>query len=342
VLDPPEPAQPAPHPSPLSGTRPGYLAAPAFLLPDWYRGTVVADPPGNGPGYWAGAPSAVVADGVIYLAYRLRRPVARGRGYAVMVARSEDGERFETVAMLGSAEFGAESLERPALAVTPDGRWRLYVSCATPGTKHWRVDLVEAAHPAAFQARNARTVLPGSPRTGVKDPVITARDGRWQLWASCHPLEVADAEDRMVTRYATSDNGVQWAWRGTALAGRPGGWDARGVRITSVLHSNGQVLAYYDGRASAAENCEERTGVARGTHGGLFRPLAAQPAAASPHGTGALRYLTVLRLPDGAHRMYYEACRDDGAHELRTEAVPPGAGGRRPTKAATWAFASVE
>ena len=284
---------------------------------------MVADPPGDGAGFWAGAPSALIADGVTYLAYRLRRPIGRGRGYAVVVARSEDGERFETLALLGSAEFGAESLERPALAVTPDGRWRLYVSCATPGTKHWRVDLIEAVQPSAFRARDARTVLPGSPRTGVKDPVVAMRDGRWQLWASCHPLEADDTADRMVSRYATSPDGIDWAWHGTALAGRPGGWDARGVRITSVLRSNGQVIAYYDGRATAAENCEERTGVATGTHGGSFRPFAAQPAAVSPHGTGALRYLTVLRLPDGGHRLYYEACRRDGSHDLRTEAVPP-------------------
>src|SRR3712207_8177691 len=41
--------------------------------------------------------------------------------------------------------FGeAESLERPALVRDPLAGWRLYVSCATPGTKHWRGDLVEA------------------------------------------------------------------------------------------------------------------------------------------------------------------------------------------------------
>ena len=324
MLDPAESTNAA---DPPRSTNPAFRAAPGFLLPRWDRGTVVVDPPGNGPGYWAGAPSALMAGGVTYLAYRLRRPIGDGRGYAVVVARSEDGEQFETVALLGSAEFGAESLERPALAVTPDGTWRLYVSCATPGTKHWRIDLIEAARPSAFQARNARTVLPGGPRTGVKDPVVTIRDGQWQLWASCHPLDVENATDRMVTRYATSDDGVDWAWHGTALAGRPGSWDARGVRITSVLRSNGQVIAYYDGRATAAENCEERTGVASSTGAGSFRPLTARPAAVSPYGTGALRYLSVVRFPDGGYRLYYEACRDDGAHELRTEAVPakPGA-----------------
>jgi hypothetical protein len=292
------------------------------LLPRLERSVVVVRPPGDGDGYWAGAPSAVESDGWIYLAYRLRRPIGEGRGYAVEVARSRDGERFEPVVTIGKDEMDAESLERPTLVRTPEGTWRLYLSCATPGTKHWRIDLIEAARPSAFQARNARTVLPGGPRTGVKDPVVTIRDGQWQLWASCHPLDVENATDRMVTRYATSDDGVDWAWHGTALAGRPGSWDARGVRITSVLRSNGQVIAYYDGRATAAENCEERTGVASSTGAGSFRPLTARPAAVSPYGTGALRYLSVVRFPDGGYRLYYEACRDDGAHELRTEAVP--------------------
>lgn len=53
-----------------------------------------------------------------------------------MVARSDDGIDFETVAVLEKDAFGAESLERPALVVLPDGKWRIYISCATPGTKH--------------------------------------------------------------------------------------------------------------------------------------------------------------------------------------------------------------
>src|SRR5664279_1252448 len=108
---------------------------------------VVVAPEGSGPGAWAGAPSALLHDGVFYLAYRLRRPIGHGRGYANVVARSRDGVHFTTVATLVKEAFGAESLERPALAVTADGTWRVYVSAATPGTKHWRVDLLEAATP---------------------------------------------------------------------------------------------------------------------------------------------------------------------------------------------------
>ena len=57
------------------------------LLPRLDGSAVVITPPGAGPGYWAGGPSAVLAEDGIYLAYRLRRPVGSGRGYAVTVAR---------------------------------------------------------------------------------------------------------------------------------------------------------------------------------------------------------------------------------------------------------------
>lgn len=299
--------------------------SPALPLPRWTDSAVVVEPPGAEAGAWAGAPTALLADGEIFLAYRLRRPVGEGRGFANVVARSTDGVSFTTIATVTKERFGAESLERPAITRAPDGRWRLYVSAATPGTKHWRVDLLEADDPAGLADAPARTVLAGDDRLAVKDPVLLHDDTGWHLWASCHPLESWDDADRMSTWYATSPDGVDWTWRGVALSGRPGRWDARGVRISSVLSVGDELLASYDGRASAAENWEERTGVATGRRlpDGTFAPLRAHdgPPAGSPFAPGGLRYLSVVALPDGRHRIYYEATRADGAHDLRTELV---------------------
>ena len=124
-------------------------------------GDVVVAPPGEGPGYWAGAPSAVAADGAIYLAHRLRRPVDDGRGFGVVIGRSTDGVDFETVSHLEKEPFGAASLERPALVQRPDGGWRVYVSCSTPGSYHWWIDAIDADDPTGFVAERRTTVMPG-------------------------------------------------------------------------------------------------------------------------------------------------------------------------------------
>lgn len=295
----------------------------ALPLPRWDDSTVVVDPPGDEPGAWSGAPSSIVADGAVYLAYRLRLPIGEGRGIANVVARSTDGVHFEIVAEVGKDAFGAESLERPALVRTPEGRWRLYISAATPGTKHWRVELLEAATPQDLPAATPFTVLAGDETAGVKDPVLHHDEHGWHLWASVHPLERWDDADRMTTEYATSPDGVHWTWRGTALAGRPGEWDARGVRISSVQVVGDTILAAYDGRATAGENWEERTGVAHGVRrpDGSFGPLTAEERepVGSPHAPHGLRYLSMVTMPDGRQRIYYESTRADGAHDLRTE-----------------------
>jgi hypothetical protein len=287
----------------------------------WADAEVVVAPEDPRPGAWVGAPSAQLVDGTWWLAYRLRRPVGEGRGGANIVARSDDGVHFTPVVEVAKDRFGAESLERPALVHTPDGRWRLYVSCATPGTKHWRVDLLEADTVAGLGDAEPRTVLPGSDRDGVKDPVIRHDGQRWHLWASVHPLDDPGATDRMTTEHATSVDGVAWTWHGTALAGTPGSWDARGVRFAAVVLDGTNSWALYDGRATAEENWEERTGLAVSDGNGRFVATENGPLLQSPHPPHGLRYSEGVVLPDGGARWFYEATRSDGAHELRTVLV---------------------
>ena len=142
---------------------------------------------------------------------------------------------------------------------------------------------------------------------------MRATAGGFEAWVCAHDLTVAGEEDRMSTLHATSVDGVRVdVDAAPVLTGTPGRWDARGARVTAVL-ADGRVA--YDGRASAAENWFERCGLA------VPAPRRAG-ARAGDAPVADLRYLEVLALPDGAHRLWYEARRPDGAHELRTELVP--------------------
>jgi hypothetical protein len=282
-----------------------------FPLPGTGSMAVAVPAPGAGPGYWAGAPCGMLdEDGTFVVAYRVRN--GHDGNDETIVARSADGERFTTVAVLDERDFGAMAVERPALVRLDDGRWRLYVCCATPESKHWWIGVLEAPDPSEFDAASARTVFPGDELTGVKDPIVRRSGDRWEAWICCHPLAEPGAEDRMSTAYATSRDGLDWQWHGTVLAGRPDTWDARGARLTAVLPDG---RAAYDGRATAEENWFERTGLARlsGEPGHLVH--------ASSEPVADVRYLDVLPLPDGGYRIYYEARLPDESHELRTELI---------------------
>lgn len=287
-------------------------------LPSYDGAELVIPAPGEGPGNWAGASSAVLVDGVFWLTWRNRRPLSDGRGVTVSVARSTDGVRFETVTEVHRDQFGCESLERPVLVPLPEGGWRLYLSCATWDSKHWWVDSLTADTVEGLPDGHRQVVHPGSDAVAVKDPVIAIDPvtQTWQMWLCCHPLTEPGHEDRMTTRYLTSPDGLEWHDDGEVLAGRPGRWDARGARVTTVV-SHDPLVVLYDGRADAESNWYETTGVARwdGTR------LVADPEAApvtSPHSDGAFRYASAVPLPGGRIRYYVEAAREDGAHDLIT------------------------
>ena len=286
-----------------------------FPLPGSAASVVAVPAPGHGPGYWAGASSAAFdEDGTFVIGYRVRN--GHDGAAETVIARSEDGERFTTVATLEQSEFGAKSMERPSLVRTETGRWRLYVCCADPGSPHWWIDAIDAHEPEGFAAANARTVFPGDHLTGVKDPLVQRKGQGWQAWICCHLLDQPGEEDRMNTAYATSEDGLRWEWQGVVLEGRPGAWDARGARVTTVLPDG---RAAYDGRATAEENWFERTGLAyQSGQAGRLRHADVEPV--------DVRYLDVLPLPDGGFRIYYEARLPDESHELRTELVPPRSG----------------
>lgn len=255
---------------------------------------VVAEPPDVGGQRWAGAPCALQVGDTTYLSYR-----TRGDGDRVVIARSDDGVKFETITELTAKALNVPMVEKSPLVKTENG-WRIYVSCSERGTKAWWIGLIEA--PALEDLADAPLKKLDFGAPAVKDPVIRPLGSGWQAWVCVHPLEIEGAEDRMSTSYATSDDGITWRSHGSVLSGRRGHWDARGARLSTILPDG---RAAYDGRATAAENWFERTGIAVPTSDGF--QATGEPVA-------DVRYLEIAQ-----GRWYYEARRPDGYHELRTE-----------------------
>jgi hypothetical protein len=274
------------------------------MLPRWENSQLVLHA-AHGAGNWIGAASALIHGDYIYLAYRDRHPVEKGRGNRAYVARSPiwNGMHFDTLCIIDKEDMDADSLERPAVDVTPEGDWELYLSCATFNTKHWRIERLRARRPEDFSAKTRETVFPRSAEFGIKDPVLV-RDQKLRIWATVHPLTEGDENaDRMISVDAFSAESV--------MTPEPATWYSRGTRITSVVGE----YAYFDGRASADENFEERTGIAR-WNGSRYTAVAGPVS--SPFGGGALRYVSAIELPAGL-RLYYESATKYGSHELRTE-----------------------
>jgi len=301
-------------------------------------GTTVIAPLGSGNGWWAGAPSGLWTGDRFYLSYRLRRPQPE-RGGETHVAVSSDGERFETIWTGTKEQFDTPSIERCALARTDDGTWRLYVSYVDGATDKWRIDLIEASSPDAFDPARRVPILTAEEigAEGVKDPWVCRIGGAWLMIASfaTSPPDCAGdhqalhgtkdiyntGHTKSCTGIATSADGLHWQWEGGMLEPRDGMWDAYAARINSVISTPPVWVGFYDGSASVAENYEERCGIVYSTDLRRWRRGSADGPAIGPNGgPGSVRYVEAVQGSDWI-RYYYEWTRPDGAHELRTSVV---------------------
>ena len=311
-------------------------------------GVVVAEPPGEGEGFWAGGPSAIfdAEKDRFLLSYRLRTQLRdhgrAGRGGETVVAESTDGSSGTAFKKIWSAPkeaFDALSIEKSCLMKDLEGRYRLYVSYSSVHDYRWRIDVMEADSPEGFDPQRRVNVLsPENTGTeGVKDPVIFIVGGMWHLYANMAPRPVTGDYarfDRMhkegnafvsgelacPTGLATSADGIQFNWQGQVIpCGQ--GWDRYMARISALVYTPPVFTAIYDGRPNSGANYADRPGLAITTDLRTFHKLDhGHGLLSSPHGRGTLRYIDAVVLGKRLH-YFYEMARPDGAHELRTAVV---------------------
>ena len=293
------------------------------------QGRVIREPLGSGYGYWAGG-HKVFWDGERFaLFYRLRTPLEHGRGGVARVAMSVDGEVFEDVWEVTKDELASSSIE-VGHCVRHEDRWRLYISYEIAGTGVWRIDVIENADPADFDAQSRRTVL--DPRdyglARIKDPFLVPDDDHWKLFAAAPPrrTHVAGAHGRLpaqpldATVLATSVDGLYFDALEYVFEA-PGGssWHSNRARLNSMFQVDGEWVATYDGGRTFYDNYEEWAGVATSEDGITFTRLPqSEPWVRSPY--GSVRYVYGQRVGDQV-LFYYEYTRSDGSHDLRVTRI---------------------
>jgi len=305
------------------------------------EGLTIREPPGEGPGHWAGAPSAFF-DQIrerFYLYYRLRNPTERG--WECRIAESRNGVHFDDIwAARAEEDFASPSIERAALIKTPEGRYRLYISYVDGENSRWRIDLLEAQSPEELDPKARRKVLAAEDidSEGVKDPWVMMMGRLTYLFAGYGPratIAPGSTEEELhgtgnvfvtgrikhPTGLAVSGDGLRFRWLGDVIL--PGeGWDRSIARMSCLVYVPPLFYLFYDGRTGEGDFYEDRTGLAISldlVH--IHKVTEAGPLLSSPWGTGALRYLDILPLEDTIY-YYYECARPDGSHELRVSQVP--------------------
>jgi hypothetical protein len=297
------------------------------------QGTVIRTPPGSGYGYWVGGHKVSFdpASGLFVLFARSRTPLEHGRGGSCEVAVSEDGIAFRTVWTATKEELAASSIEVGHVVPDGAGGWRLYISYERPAQRDWRIDLLEAPHPAAFRAQFRRTVL--QPQhfglSFIKDPWLIAREtGAVDLFAAVPARRGPRLDrDRVVigtedaTVVATSSDGLVFRTLDYVLeATGEDTWDGHRARLDSLFRVGDGWAGFYSGGRTMYDNYEEPAGVVVSPDArAITRMTPDGPFVTSPH--GCIRYLWGLPVGDMLH-VYYEYTRADGSHDLRVSVVP--------------------
>jgi len=304
-------------------------------------GTVIRGPYENGEGHWAGAPYAYYDRELdrFFLYYRLRQPRPI-RGGEVRIAASRTGADFEDVLIIRKEELRSESMERGSMLRCLDGLFRLYISYVDPADRRWRIDMMEANHPSAFDVSVRTPIFTACDLAaeGVKDPYVFILGHRYYMIASYAERPAVDDPllhqrmhatgdvyntdtTTMPSGLATSLDGRHWEWLGKIFDVSLSKWDCYQARINSLVYAPPLFLALYDGSSSAAENYEERCGIATSWDLRAFQRITVDaPALTGASPTGSVRYVDILDVGD-QYWYYYECTRGDMSHDLRLAQV---------------------
>ncbi len=187
----------------------------------------IVEPEKNEANWWAGAPSIAFNKDSheFWLAVRMRTgDGARGsRGYEIRIYKGTDGLNFDLVKKIHRKDMDLQVFERPALVITPNGKFRLYGCTSFLGQwVIWKLDDVD--DPVEFNPESMEVVLhppisegPSAALKGYKDPFVIRYKGKWHMTVNGEAHKSAARPYHFVSK-----NGSDWMpWPGDMLNAKP-------------------------------------------------------------------------------------------------------------------------
>lgn len=272
-------------------------------------------------GFWAGAPYVTRHRNEWLMSYRLRAPVPH-RGWRSIIARSTDGEHFETIWSVDAKDVGTSgpdgtvSLERSCL-LFHGGRWHLWTSWLDHTGRVWEIRHMEADEADGFDVRNATVALVRPPATavgGIKDPLVFEHQGEllmffvgWETGAGPGHTYLARSLDGGQVFEPVGDDPVL----------RAHGWAAAELRVSSLTPLPGfAFLVGVDYAQTRGENMVEHTALATALDPHRLPALGDdEPDRAWSDHPLSRRYASIVRVGEDLW-VYHERENLDGSHDL--------------------------
>lgn len=293
-------------------------------------------------GWWVGAPSVAYHPSWRFLlAYRLRAGDGR-RGYAVRIARSDNGVDYEDLWETQQTEWSTPSFERPCIRCDADtGRIRLDISYVDPTSDQWCIDRLDADTPEGLHVSEARPLFRADHAGlgSVKDPFARRVGSDEYIYVSCTPAfsltgsmarQIEQSHDPFTVHSVLSMTGVfrsihgsPYEWLGMVLEPRPGAIDGHTARLTGVLELAPTPVVFYDANDESGDNYEENVELAWMTD-----PLHIVRSHEKEQGWAALlpsriRYVDAMTVDDRLY-VYSEQSQPAGPHQLLVTVIETG------------------
>jgi hypothetical protein len=157
---------------------------------------------------------------------------------------------FQGVGDTQSAPHGKGNVYAPEI-LFENGIYRMWFG-GQGKDGHDRIHLAESPDGQAWTQKGV--VLDRGEDNHVNDPSVVHIGSAYWLYYTRARIDISDVID-----VATSDDGVHWTKRGTALMpGKKGQWDALLVGRPSVIYDEGVFKMWYDGRKDLPLNAPDK------------------------------------------------------------------------------------